>query len=61
MKKKALIIFENTAFYLSNMIILAFLFNAFREQSLESLLTISLSLLGLIGVLSALCYSSSTS
>ena len=61
MKEKTLLIFESIAFYLSNFIILAFLFNAFREQSLENLLTLSLSLLGLIGGLSALCYSSSTS
>jgi len=61
MKEKILLIFESIAFYLSNFIILAFLFNAFIEQSLENLITLSLSLLGLIGGLSALCYSSSNS
>lgn len=60
-KEKAIMLFEKAAFYISNIIILGFIINAFAEQSLEKLLTLSLSLLGLIGGLSALCYSSSTS
>lgn len=60
-KEKTLLLFETTAFYISNIIILAFLLNAFNEQSMKNLLTLGLSLLGLIGGLSALCYSSAQS
>lgn len=61
MWKKLILLFESISFYLSNIIVLKFIFDAYKKESISDLITIGVAILGIIGALSALSYSGSTS
>ncbi|NIR48039.1 hypothetical protein GWO43_06305 [candidate division KSB1 bacterium] len=62
MKNKILNFLVNIPFYLSNLIILVFVFDAvYLNKSLENLFVIFATLLGIIGALSGLCYTGASS